>query len=112
MILTDLLACEVRDAQGRRLGEVSDVRFALDSPPEGQLLAQARLVGIIVSPRTASSFLGFERQSLTQPWPIAQLLRWWHRGSFLVLWEDIAGMGPGEVSLRADYAAYESGLPR
>lgn len=111
MILTDMLGSEVVDSSGDRLGEVSDVRFALDSAPT-QLLSQARVVGIIVSPRTASSFLGYERQGMTQPWPVAQLLRWWHRGSFLVLWEDIGMMGSREVVLRPDFVAYESGLPR
>ncbi|QQQ61860.1 PRC-barrel domain-containing protein [Paenarthrobacter ureafaciens] len=111
MILTDILGIDVLDSSGKRLGEVSDVRFALDAAP-GPLLSKARLVGIIVSPRTASSFLGFERQNLTQPWPIAQLLRWRHRGSFLVLWEDIALMGPKSVRLRSDFTPYESGLTR
>ncbi|HKU34417.1 MAG TPA: PRC-barrel domain containing protein [Paenarthrobacter sp.] len=111
MILTDLLGTDVTDSRGERLGEVSDVRFAVDAAP-GQLLSKARLVGIIVSPRTASSFLGFERQNLTQPWPLAQLLRWRHRGSFMVLWEDIAVMGAGGVTLRPEFTPYESGLTR
>jgi sporulation protein YlmC with PRC-barrel domain len=111
MILTDILGCEVRDSRDERLGEVSDVRFAVDATP-GQLLAQARLVGIVVSPRTASSFLGYERQGITEPWPVAQILSWWHRGSFLVLWEDLASAGPDVVTLRPGFAAYEPGLPR
>ncbi|MDR6989571.1 sporulation protein YlmC with PRC-barrel domain [Paenarthrobacter nitroguajacolicus] len=111
MILTDMMGCDVTDNDGQRLGEVSDVRFAVDAAP-GQLLSQARLVGIVVSPRTASSFLGYERQGLTQPWPVAQLLRWWHRGSFLVLWEDIAMVGAREVSLRPGFSAYDSRLTR
>lgn len=111
MILTDVLGSDVRAHDGVRLGEVSDVRFALDSTPT-QLLSHARLVGIVVSPRTASSFLGYERQELTQPWPVAQLLRWRHRGSFLVLWEDIAAMGPREVTLRSGFTPYDGGLHR
>jgi len=109
MILSDVLGSDVVDHHGQRLGEVSDVRFALDAAP-GQLLSGARMVGIVVSPRTASSFLGYERLGLTQPWPVAQLLRWRHRGSFLVLWEDIERMGSQEVALRAGFTAYESTL--
>ena len=111
MNLNDVLGCDVMDDAGQRLGEVSDVRFALDAGA-GQLLSQARLVGIVVCPRTASSFLGYERQELSQPWPVAQLLRWRHRGSFLVLWEDIAVMGPKEVGLRPDFTAYDARLTR
>ncbi|MBT2586648.1 PRC-barrel domain-containing protein [Arthrobacter sp. ISL-95] len=109
MILTDVLGSDVVDNSGQRLGEVSDVRFAVDASP-GQLLSKARMVGIVVSPRTASSFLGYERRGITQPWPVAQLLRWRHRGSFLVLWEDIAVIGPREVVLRPGFTAYESTL--
>lgn len=111
MILTDVLGSDVVNSDGERLGEVSDLRFALDSAPT-QLLSQARLVGIVVSPRTASSFLGYERQEMTQPWPIAQLLRWRHRGSFLVLWEDIAQMGSLHVVLRPGFASYDARLTR
>lgn len=109
MILNDVLGTDVLDSDGLRVGEVSDVRFAVDAAP-GQLMSKARLVGIIVSPRTASSFLGFERFNLTQPWPVAQLLRWRHKGSFLVLWEDIAMMEPNAVKLRPGYTPYASGL--
>ena len=109
MLLNNLLGSDVVDDQGQRLGEVSDVRFAVDAAP-GQLLSKARVVGMVVSPRTAASFLGYERRGLTQPWPVAQLLRWRHRGSFLVLWEDIARMGPWEVTLRPGFTAYESTL--
>ncbi|GAB4098464.1 PRC-barrel domain containing protein [Sinomonas halotolerans] len=117
MLLTDLLGSQVRDPEARLLGVVSDVRFALDTAPGSTvapLLADARLVGIIVSPRTSASFLGFERQGLTQPWPIAQLLRRWHRGSFLVLWGDFSlvdgGEGKAGVALRPGYTAYEATL--
>jgi sporulation protein YlmC with PRC-barrel domain len=111
MNLSDVLGSDVVDGGGQRLGEVSDVRFALDAGA-GQLLSPARLVGIVVSPRTASSFLGYERQEISQPWPVAQLLRWRHKGSFLVLWEDIAVMGPERVGLRPGFTAYDARLTR
>jgi sporulation protein YlmC with PRC-barrel domain len=109
MLLNDLLGSDVVDVDGRSLGKVSDLRFAVDAAP-GQLLSGARMVGIVVSPRTAASFLGYERRGLTQPWPVAQLLRWRHRGSFLVVWEDIACLGSREVTLRPGFTAYESAL--
>ncbi|MCP1413925.1 hypothetical protein [Paenarthrobacter sp. A20] len=43
--------------------------------------------------RSASSFLAYERQGLTQPLAFAQLLGRYHRGSFLAQWKDIARMG-------------------
>jgi hypothetical protein len=109
MILGDLLGTPVRDAGGTRLGRVADVRFVVDG--QGRpLLADARLLGLVVSPRSASSFLGYERYGLTQPWPIAGLLRWRHRGSFLVLWDDIDRLGPEGVRLRKGYTPYSPAL--
>ena len=109
MILGDLLGTPVHDVTGTRLGRVADVRFILDGKP-GQLLADARLLGIVVSPHSAASFLGYERTGLTQPWPVAGLLRWRHRGSFLVMWADIARISDASVELRDRFTAYNPSL--
>src|SRR4029453_2026318 len=106
---TDILGTEVRDSNGRKLGRIADVRFILDGAPN-QLLADARLFGVVVSPHSAASFLGYERYRLDQPWPLANILRWRHRGSFLVLWEDLARVGPKLVELRPEYSAYDPGI--
>jgi sporulation protein YlmC with PRC-barrel domain len=109
MILGDLLGTAVFDVDGVRLGRVADVRFVLDGGPQ-QLLAGARLLGLVVSPHSASSFLGYERNRLTQPWPLPRLLRWRHRGSFLVMWEDIEMIGAESVRLRDGFTAYSTAL--
>jgi sporulation protein YlmC with PRC-barrel domain len=109
MILGDLLGVHVYDDGGTRLGRVADARFVVDGPPR-QLLADARLLGLVVSPHSASSFLGYERTGLDQPWPLPRMLRWRHRGSFLVLWEDIAMIGRESVRLRAGFTAYSPAL--
>jgi sporulation protein YlmC with PRC-barrel domain len=105
MILGDLLGAKVYDDDGARLGRVADVRFVLDGVPQ-QLMAEARLLGLVVSPHSVSSFLGYERTGLRQPWPLPAMLRWRHRGSFLVLWEDIAVIGAEAVRLREGFTAY------
>lgn len=110
MILTDVLGSRVHASEGTYLGRVADARFVLDQPPPGQLLAGARLQGLIVSPHSAGSFMGYERNNVNRPWPVAQILKWWHRGSFLVLWEDIEVMGPEVVRLREGFSAYDPGL--
>ena len=111
MILGDLLGVFVFDDGGTRLGRVADARFVVDGAPR-QLLAGARLLGLVVSPHSASSFLGYERTELRQPWPLPALLRWRHRGSFLVLWEDIAMIGARGVRLREGFTAYSPELER
>lgn len=109
MILGDLLGTPVHDSSGVRLGRVADARFTIDGPP-GQLLAGASLLGLVVSPHSASSFLGYERTGVGRPWPVAQLLRWRHRGSFLVLWADIDMIGTNFVRLREGFTPYSPAL--
>ncbi len=109
MILGDLLGTPVLDNDGGRLGRVADVRFVLDGTPH-QLMAEPRLLGLVVGPHSAASFLGYERNGITQPRTIARILRWRHRGSFLVLWEDIAMVGARSVRLRPGFTRYSTAL--
>ena len=109
MILGDLLGTPVHDADGEWLGRVADARFVLDGTPR-QLIAQPRLLGLVVSPHSAASFLGYERNGLSRPWLLARMLRWRHRGSFLVLWEDIAVVGARSVRLRPGFTRYSTAL--
>lgn len=115
MILGDLLDAPVVDAAGGRLGFVIDVRLVLDGPPGPGLLAAPRVLGLLVSPRTGTSFLGFERTDVRAPAGIAHLLRWRHRGTFLVAWPDVAavtGVGEGreQVLLVEGYRRWAADL--
>ncbi|QNO37320.1 hypothetical protein H4J02_12925 [Protaetiibacter sp. SSC-01] len=108
MILSDLLGHEVRDAAGEAVGRVVDVRFRLEGATDP---SRARAVGLIVSPRAATSYLGYERIGVTRPVLLARLLRWMHRGSFLVPWEDLARIETGgRVLLREGYRREPSAL--
>jgi sporulation protein YlmC with PRC-barrel domain len=109
MILSDLIGAQVADAEGTHVGTVVDVRFVIDGNP-GQLLADARLAGLLVSPHGRSSTWGYERSGATGPWPIAQWLRWLHRGLFLVHWEDVSMVDVGRVALRAGYERHDAAL--
>lgn len=108
MILSDLLGNPVFDDSGAKVGRVVDARFRLEGRTEP---AKARLVGLIVSPRSASSYLGYERNSASRPVVIDRLLRWRHRGSFLVGWDDIARVSDTTVVLRRGYERLETALP-
>jgi len=99
MILGDLLDSPAVTADGERLGHVIDARFRLEGPPE-RPAARLRLVGLVVSPRSRTSFLGYERSGVTSPWPIAWWLRRRHRGAFLVPWEDVQVATVAGVTLR------------
>jgi hypothetical protein len=108
MILSDLLRSEVYGEE--RVGYVTDVRFVLDEVNTDQAMPPARLHGLVVSPHTKSSPLGFERLEIRSPWPIAQIEHWLHRGSFLVPWADIAAITPGRIQLRPNFARYSPRL--
>jgi hypothetical protein len=103
MIITDLLGARVFG--GDFLGFVSDVPFRFETDAIGQ---PARLYGIIVSPHARWSSLGFERSGVRSPWPIAALVRWRHRGSFLALWRDIERIDVNRIQLRQ---GFERGSP-
>jgi sporulation protein YlmC with PRC-barrel domain len=55
MILSDLLGTDVYGDGGTRRGRVADARFVVDGAPR-QLMAEARLLGLVVSPHSASLF--------------------------------------------------------
>jgi hypothetical protein len=112
VIASDLLDVQVLDDAGTPLGWVVDLRFVLDGPPDA-FLARPRLHGLVVSPRTRSSFLGFERSRVRRPWPVAQLLRWRHRGTFLVHWPDVARVpGPQDDAGRDAVVVLRPGCTR
>lgn len=104
MLLGDVLDALVRDESGRTVGHVLDARLVLDAPPAvpGAPLAGARLHGLLVCPRAAGSFLGYERTGVRAP----AVLAWWfrrrYRGTFLVRWSDVVGVPDPEDPDRVD----------
>lgn len=66
-------------------------------------VGSADVVGLLVSPHTGGSFLGFERRGVRSPWVVAAIVRWRHRGTFLVAWHDVERISPGLVHLVAGF---------
>jgi len=110
MILTELLGSDAVDADGRRLGAVVDVRLEISGAPR-QLLAETKVTGLLVSPRSRLSTWGYERGGAYGPAVIALVQRWLHRGMFLVAWEDVARVDEGVVRLREDWSRLDPRLP-
>jgi len=107
MILSDLLGTEVHDADGARIGRVIDARFRLEG---SSTPSRARLLGLIVSRSVVASYLGYERTAASRPVLLDRLLRALHRGSFLVLWQDLERIEHNRVVLRRDYRRHPSSL--
>jgi sporulation protein YlmC with PRC-barrel domain len=107
MQLSRFLGLKVIDAGSHPVGTVIDVRLTvagdLDHGP-----ARPRVAGLIISPRTNSSFLGYERTTTNTPYLLARLLRWRHRGTFLAAWDDVARVAEGQVTLRPQYTRHSA----
>jgi hypothetical protein len=109
MRLSSLLGLPAIDAEQHRIGTIVDIRLVVAgdcdrNPPPPQLL------GLVIGPRTRSSYLGYERSDITQPRLLAALLRWRHRGTFVADWQDIARVAVDHVTLRPGYTRYAATL--
>ena len=109
MQLSRFLGLRVIDAAQHPVGTVVDVRLVLSGDPEQDPPAP-RMLGLVISPRTRSSFLGFERSGADAPAVLARLFRWRHRGTFLAAWDDVARVGSDLVKLRPGYIRYSAVL--
>jgi hypothetical protein len=105
MLLSKLLGLRVIDAGSHPVGTVVDIRLTIAGDPERNP-PTPRVLGLVVSPRTRSSYLGYERAGADAPALLAALLRWRHRGTFLAAWDDVARVGTDLVRLRSGYTRY------
>ncbi|KAA0109011.1 PRC-barrel domain-containing protein [Mycolicibacterium sp. P1-5] len=105
MQLSELLGLPVCDSDGTQLGSLIDVRLSVTGDM-GDRPDAPKVVGVIVSPHSSSSYLGYERRRVDQPRVLANLLRWRHRGTFLTLWDDIEDVTSDRVTLRNGATKY------
>jgi hypothetical protein len=64
--ISDVLDCNVVDADGHRIGKVRDVRLVMDGPVEGAL-ARLRLDAVIVGGMALAGRLGYLRGGVRGP---------------------------------------------
>jgi hypothetical protein len=105
MQLSRLLGLRVIDAGSHPVDTVVDVRLTVVGDPEHDPPAP-RVLGLGISPRTRSSYLGYERSEAKAPKTLAALLRWRRRGTFLAGWEDVARLATDHVTLPPGYTRY------
>jgi hypothetical protein len=105
MQLSELLGSTVRDAGSHEVGTVVDVRLAVSGELDDSPTAPT-VFGLVISARTRSSYLGYERSDANRPIVLSAWLRWRHRGTFLALWEDTGAVEPRVVRLRAGFRRY------
>ena len=100
MRLSDLLGRPVVDADGRRLGEVKDVRLVQDGPYVEGFGQQLRIEGLLVGEGALGTRLGITRANLRGPWPLTALMRRLERRTRYVLWDDVGAHDGHELRLR------------
>jgi sporulation protein YlmC with PRC-barrel domain len=105
MQLSDLLGLPVCDSDGTTLGALIDVRLSVSGDMDDRP-NPPKVFGIIVSPHSSSSYLGYERRRVDSPRVLASLLRWRHRGTFLALWSDVDDVDRRRVTLRRGATKY------
>ena len=106
MQLSRVLGMAVVDTDHHPVGTVIDIRLAV---PRDR--GRPEVLGLVVSPRTTSSYLGYERTGTNAPVLIAALARWRHRGTFVARWADIARLGSEHITLRPGYTRAPAALP-
>ncbi|MFB9685047.1 hypothetical protein [Amycolatopsis plumensis] len=82
----DLIGRPVRDPAGRDLGAIREIRA--EATPGNDGLPQLVVRGVIVG-RTRVRLFGYQRHDQRGPVPLVRLIRWVHRHSRYVAWEDV-----------------------
>lgn len=99
MRLTDLLGARLVDRDGSDVGKVRDVWLVQDGPPAGPFGAALRVDRLVVGRFGLGSRLGYERPSVTGPWPLAWYFRREHAERAAASWSDVTAVEEGRVRL-------------
>jgi len=102
--LSELLNCQVLDADGGAVGRVHDVRLVQDGPPTGGFGAAFRIGGLIVGPAMAGTRFGYGRTGMTGPFLLAAPLRLRRRKVRFVPWDRVREIGAGTVRISGSAA--------
>jgi hypothetical protein len=107
MRLTDLLEARLIDVEGVDLGRIRDVWLVQDGPPIGPFGAALRVERVVAGGAGIGSRLGYERASMTGPWPLAAFFRSWHAHGVSATWSQVAALEEGRIRLGLAAAALE-----
>jgi hypothetical protein len=96
MRAADLLGADVHGPDGRRLGEVLDIRLVQDGPSLGGERA-LRIHGLVVGTRRTASHLGYDRAGVRGPALVAAITRRLAAGNRYLPWVEVAELTAGTV---------------
>jgi hypothetical protein len=86
--LNDLLGMHVRFADGTDGDQVTDLRLAHGDRVRG-VLAELVAEGLVVGRRRPGTLFGYDRDPHRGPWMIAVVVRFLHRHTGYVSWDDV-----------------------
>lgn len=98
LMLSDLLGAPVHEGE-RAIGHVVDVRFVVEESA-GASLGRARMLGLLVGTHRHVGFLGYERDDMRAPVPLAWLLKRRRAECHLVEMADVESFTGGVVRVR------------
>lgn len=101
--LTDLLGLHIVFADGRDGDRVIDVRLAPSSRVPGPL-AELVVEGLLIGRMRPGTLFGYDRHPAQGPWMINRLVRYLHRHTGYVGWDEVERVdwSAGAVHLRVD----------
>src|SRR3954447_17793285 len=110
MRLSDLLDCEVRDADGRTIAHVHDVRMVQDGPIQGTFGAALRVQGLVVGRPALGARLGLDRADVKGPWILKAFFRA-IRTDLSVSWEQVRSIEQHRIVIAAKESELRHAAP-
>jgi hypothetical protein len=98
--ITDLLGMRVRFADSSDGDGVIDVRLAPSTRVPGPL-AELVVDGLVVGRRRPGTLFGYDRHPGQGPWAIRAAVRWLHRDTGYLAWEDVERVDWGTRTVHA-----------
>jgi sporulation protein YlmC with PRC-barrel domain len=107
MLMSDLIGSHVVDADGKRLGRVTDVRLVQDGPYIEGFGNALRVDGLVIGRAGIANRIGYARGGVRGPWLLRRLASALEGKAWIVPWTDVTASEAGFAVGRARHA-----LPR
>lgn len=98
MRATELLGCDVYDAEGTHIGNVHDLVFENLGRP-GDIGWRCRLTGFACAQIAVGHRLGYGTGEMNGPWLLKTIFTRRHRRSIQFRWSDVAGISRPRIDL-------------
>jgi hypothetical protein len=99
MMTSELIGCQVYDADGQPVGTVHDLHFRLQVRPDGSQVCQ--LDALECGNIGLGHRLGYGEHAMRGPWPFPQLFRYLARHSLAVPWSEITAVNRPRIDISA-----------